>query len=354
MHVGMLGIFQNYRDSFEDSEVLEGELKLALAAEELGFDSYWAPEHHFFGYSISPDNLQWLAQVGALTKRIKLGPGAIIMPWNDPYRAAAKMALLDQQTGGRALLGFGRGLARREYERFDISMDEARARFDEGTALVLEALNKGFMEADTDVYKQPRVELRPRPTRGFSDRVYSIGVSPDSAVQAAVLGAQLMVLAQQPWEVFREQALIPYQEKWRSLRESEPPVPMAGQLLYCDADPERAQELGKQYVLEYFSTVVEHYEIGGKHFKDVKGYEFYGSAADAIEQMGLETMAEMYASLNCYGTPAQIIEKLQQQRDVLGCDHNVIVIPKYGSMTQEEADASVALFAREVMPHFKK
>jgi alkanesulfonate monooxygenase SsuD/methylene tetrahydromethanopterin reductase-like flavin-dependent oxidoreductase (luciferase family) len=115
MHFGLLSIFQNYRDEHDDGEIMRDEFALALAAEELGFGSYWATEHHFFGYSMCPDNLQWLAQVAGATRRIKLGTGAIIMPWNDPYRVAAKVALLDQQSGGRALLGFGRGLSRREY-----------------------------------------------------------------------------------------------------------------------------------------------------------------------------------------------------------------------------------------------
>ncbi len=350
MHFGLLSIFQNYRDERDDGEVMQGELALARAADELGYDSYWATEHHFFGYSMCPDNLQWLAQVAACTQRIRLGTGAVIMPWNDPYRVAAKMALLDQQSGGRALLGFGRGLSRREYERMGVPMDEARGRFDQGTALVLEALEKGFFEADTEFFQRPRCDLRPRPTRGFADRVYSIGVSPDSAVQAAVLGAQLMCLAQAPWEVFREQALVPYQERWRSLRDSEPPVPFCGQLVYCDADPGRAQELGERYVKEYFATVAEHYEIGGAHFQHTRGYEYYGNAAEAIEAMGLEKMAEIYASVNTYGTPEQIVEQLRAQKEILGCDHDVLVIPKYGSMSQEEAMASVALFAREVMP----
>ncbi|MFP6641418.1 MAG: LLM class flavin-dependent oxidoreductase [Myxococcota bacterium] len=352
MHFGLLSIFQNYRDERDDGEVMQGELALAVLAEELGYGSYWATEHHFFGYSMCPDNLQWLAQVAAHTKKIKLGTGAVIMPWNDPYRVAAKMALLDQQSGGRALLGFGRGLSRREYEGFSIAMDEARGRFDQGTELVLEALNKGFFEADTEYFSRPRTDLRPRPTRGFGDRVYSIGVSPDSALQAAVLGAQLMVLAQQPWEVFREAALIPYQEKWRSLRDTEPPPPFAGQLVFCDRDSERAHELGVKYVKEYFATVVEHYEIGGSHFKDAKGYEFYGSAADAIEAMGLEAMAEMYAGVNTFGTPEEIVEQLRGQKEILGCDHDVLVIHKYGSMTQEEAESSTRLFAEEVIPHF--
>jgi alkanesulfonate monooxygenase SsuD/methylene tetrahydromethanopterin reductase-like flavin-dependent oxidoreductase (luciferase family) len=348
----MLSIFQNYRDAQPDGDVMRGELALARAADALGYGSYWATEHHFFGYSMCPDNVQWLAQVAGCTSRVKLGTGAVIMPWNDPYRVASKMALLDHQSGGRALLGFGRGLAKREYERFGIPMDEARGRFDEGTALVLEALNKGYFEADTQYFKHPRCDLRPRPTRGFDDRVYSIGVSPDSAVQAAVLGAQLMVLAQQPWEVFRQQALVPFQEKWRSLREGEPPVPFCGQLVFCDDDPVRARELGERYVKEYFMTVAEHYEIGGAHFEHTKGYEYYGNAAEAINAMGLDKMAEMYASVNTYGTPAEIVEKLRAQKEVLGCDHDVLVIPKYGSMSQEEAEKSVRLFASEVIPRF--
>jgi alkanesulfonate monooxygenase SsuD/methylene tetrahydromethanopterin reductase-like flavin-dependent oxidoreductase (luciferase family) len=183
--------------------------------------------------------------------------------------------------------------------------------------------------------------------------VYSIGVSPDSATQAAVLGAQLMVLAQQPWEVFRELALKPFQEHWRSLRDTEPPPPFAGQLVFCDRDPVKAKQLGIQYVKEYFSTVVEHYEIGGAHFKNTKGYEFYGNAAEAITAMGLDKMAEMYAGVNTFGTPEQIVEQLRSQKEILDCDHDILFMPKFGSMSQGEAEASMSLIASEVLPAFR-
>jgi alkanesulfonate monooxygenase SsuD/methylene tetrahydromethanopterin reductase-like flavin-dependent oxidoreductase (luciferase family) len=353
MHFGMLGIFQNHRGHCSDAELLAGELALARLAEAKGFDSYWAVEHHFFDYSLCPDNMQWLAQVAALTSRIQLGTGAVIVPWNDPYRVAAKIALLDQQSGGRALLGFGRGLSKREYAGFGLPMEEARGRFDEGTALILEALEKGFYEADTGFFSRPRVELRPRPTRDFADRVYSIGVSPESALQAAELGAQLMVLAQQPWEVFREKAWMPFLERWRALRDAPAPPPMCGMLVYVDEDGDRAREKGVQFVKEYYMTVVEHYEIGGAHFKDTKGYEFYGNAADAIQALGLEAMAEMYASVNVYGTPEEVIEQLRAQKSVLGVDHDVLAMVKYGSMSQAEAEASASLFAERVIPAFR-
>lgn len=353
MHFGTLSIFQNYRNEHADREIVLGELALARLAEATGFDSFWAVEHHFFPYSMCPDNLQFLAQVAGQTQRIQLGTGAVIMPWNDPYRVAAKVALLDNQSGGRVLLGFGRGLSRREYAAMNVPMDEARGRFDQGTQLVLEALEKGCFEADTEFFKRPRCDLRPRPTRGFADRVFSIGVSPDSALQAAVLGARLMCLAQQPWEVFRQLALGPFQEKWRSLRDTPPPPPMCGQLLFCDEDGDRARELGTKYVKEYFFTVAEHYEIAGEHFTQTKGYEYYGNAAQAITAMGLDRMAEMYASVNLYGTPDEIEAQIRATKQTLGVDHDMLVMAKYGSMTQAEAEHSLSLFAREVIPRFE-
>lgn len=353
MDIGVLSIFQNYRDEHDDGDVVLGEMQIALLADALGYDSYWATEHHFFGYSMCPDNLQWLTGVATGTKRIKVGTGAVIMPWNDPYRVAAKVALLDQQSGGRALLGFGRGLSRREYGTFGISMDEARGRFDQGTQLVIDALRTGVIEAHTEYFEQPRATLRPKPTASFDDRVYSIGVSPESAVHAAVIGARLMVLAQQPWEVFRDMSLLPYQAKWRELYATEPPPPVCGQLVYCDADPARAAELGERYVKNYFATVVEHYEIAGKHFQGTRGYEFYASAAEMITAIGLDEMATMYAGVNTFGTPAQIIEKIENQRRVLDCDIDVLAIMKYGGMSDPEAQASLKLFAAEVMPRLR-
>ena len=69
--------------------------------------------------------------------------------------------------------------------------------------------------------------------------------------------------------------------------------------------------------------------------------------------MGLDAMAEMFAGLNPVGTPAQIVEQLRAQKQILGVDHDVLVMPKFGSMSQAEAEASMQLFAREVIPKFR-
>ena len=125
MKLGILGIYQNYQGREGDEAMMRAELRIAELAEELGFDSYWPPEHHFTDYSACPDNLQLLSWLAGRTKRIRLGTGAVIVPWNDPLRVAEKITLLDHLSGGRAILGLGRGLSPTEYAHFQIDMAEA-------------------------------------------------------------------------------------------------------------------------------------------------------------------------------------------------------------------------------------
>ena len=86
-------IFQSfgYGPEMTDAKVYDEEIRLAILADELGYDHLWPVEHHFEDYSFCPDNTVFLAHIAARTKRIKLGTGAVIIPWNDPLRVAEKM-----------------------------------------------------------------------------------------------------------------------------------------------------------------------------------------------------------------------------------------------------------------------
>jgi alkanesulfonate monooxygenase SsuD/methylene tetrahydromethanopterin reductase-like flavin-dependent oxidoreductase (luciferase family) len=175
VNVGILLIFQNYLGRTSDAEMVRDQIHLAELAEPLGFDSLWPPEHHFTDYSACPDNVQFLSYMAAKTSRIQLGTGAVIVPWNDPLRVVEKIAFLDHLSNGRAILGLGRGLSRVEYEHFQIEMNSARDRFDEASRMIIEGLEKGFVEGDGPYYKQVRTEVRPRPLRGVRDPLKSGG-----------------------------------------------------------------------------------------------------------------------------------------------------------------------------------
>lgn len=349
MDVGVLLIFQNYRGQGSDEQMVLDQMHLADLAEPLGFDSLWPPEHHFTDYSACPDNVQFLSWLAGRTTKLRLGTGAVIVPWNDPLRVVEKIAFLDHLSGGRALLGLGRGLARVEYEHFGIEMDSSRDRFDEASQMIIDGLETGFVEGAGPYYAQLRTEVRPRPPRGFRDRFYAVGISPESVEQVARLGARLMVFSQTPWELFAEGALARYRETYRGLHGVEPPPPLTGDLMFCHEDPEAAEAQGLEYMSNYYLSIIQHYELMSEHFEGTKGYEFYSTAAEALKAVGAENSARIYCGIQSFGSPEQLVEKLRHRRELLGA-FDLLVIPHYGGMSRDIAERSLRLFAEKVIP----
>jgi len=349
MHVGMLCIFQNYEGALDDAEHFAAEARLAELAEPLGFESVWAVEHHFTDYAACPDNAQFLSWLAGRTTTIKLATGAFILPWNQPVRVAEKIALLDHLSGGRAILGLGRGLARREYAGMGIEMSESRERFDESAAMVLDALDTGTIRGDGPYYPQAPTEIRPRPLAGFRDRVYAIGMSPDSVEQAARIGARLAVFSSTPWAMWADDALATYRKVWSEHHEEPPPPPLTVDIVYCGADESDAAEIGGRHLPEYYLSVVDHYELLGEHFKELEGYEMYGEAVDLLRAIGKEDQVAGYLDAQAWGTPERILERLASRRDIIG-DFELGAIFRFGSMPVDVAAASATRFAEQVLP----
>ncbi len=85
--------------------------KLAVFADDAGFDVMSTTEHHFHseGYETSVAPLLLYADLAARTKRIKFSPLGLVLPSWDPIRCAEELAVLDHLTKGRIYAGFARG-----------------------------------------------------------------------------------------------------------------------------------------------------------------------------------------------------------------------------------------------------
>jgi alkanesulfonate monooxygenase SsuD/methylene tetrahydromethanopterin reductase-like flavin-dependent oxidoreductase (luciferase family) len=353
MNVGTLLIFQNWHENLTDAEMYAGELRLAEMLEDHGFDSVWCVEHHFDDYSMVPDGPQLLAYLAGHTSTIRLGTGAIILPWNDPLRVAEKLIMLDHLSGGRVNVGFGRGLARMEYAGFRMDMGEARERYDEAAAMILKALATGYIEGDGPFYPQPRTELRPKPDRSFADRVWSVAMSPDSVGVAADLGVGMMSVLQHPLD-YHQAAFATYRSRFESLHGAAPTVrPILSSYLYCSADPDDADEIAQRYLGRSFVSAATHYEFMSDHFGETKGYASYAEASTAIKAAGMDAAAQGYIDLMPWGTPDRVIERLAEQNRVLGgIDVNVTF--SFGGLPFDKVEDSMKLFAKEVLPALKE
>src|SRR5690625_6284655 len=167
-----------------DADMMRAEVNLGVISEELGFDSVWSVEHHFDEYSMMPNNMHVLSHIAAKTERIKLGTGAVILPWHNPIRVAEEMSMLDILSKGRARFGMGRGLSPLEYGLFQVDMGESRERFDEAAAMIIDALETGVMKGDGKYYATPDVPIRAKQEYSFKDRGYLVASSKDSLLSA--------------------------------------------------------------------------------------------------------------------------------------------------------------------------
>jgi len=351
MHVGYGAAFQNPNNRLSDAEVWRNEVRLAEMAEPLGFDSVWSVEHHFDDYTMVPDVLQFLTYMAGRTKHAKLGSMVVVLPWHDPIRVAEQVSMLDHLSNGRFILGLGRGLARIEYEGFRLDQNEGRALFVEYAELILNALEKGYMEGGRHT-NQPRRDIRPRPARSFKGRTYAAAVSPESMPIMAKLGVGVLVIPQKPWDAVKKDFEV-YHKVWRETNGTEPPKPLSGGFIFVDEDKRRAEELGMKYITDYYYTAMKHYEMASDQFGQHKSYEFYSGVSKYIARHGMEGAAKDFASLMPFGTPAQVLEKLAFMRDTI--DMNGIMGNfSYAGMPFDEAERNLKCFAQHVLPELKK
>lgn len=123
---------------------------LAVAAEENGLESVWAIEHVVVpdGYESQypyhesgnmpfsdrmdlPDPLMWLSYVAALTTKVNLATGILILPQRNPLVLAKEVATLAQLSKGRFQLGIGVGWLQEEFEMLGVPWPERGKRTDE-------------------------------------------------------------------------------------------------------------------------------------------------------------------------------------------------------------------------------
>ena len=352
MHVGSSIFFQNFQHKRTDLEVYQNELKLADLAEPLGFDSIWGVEHHFTDYTMCPDVLQFLSYMAGRTERVQLGSMVVVLPWHDPMRIAEQFSVLDHLSGGRAIIGVGRGLGRVEFEGFRLDMSESRTRFAESAKMLVDALENGVAEFDGELIKQPKVDIRPKPYKSFHGRTYAAAVSPESSLALAQLGLGILIIPQKPWSEV-ENELKAYREIFQEVNGTPAPPPIVVGFTFCHEDEGRAKEMASEYVGNYWDSIMDHYEFRSDHLKETKGYEYYGKFTEKIEQYGTQDVKDFFLDLQVWGTPDQCYDKIMSTRNRVGSD-SFLAAFSFGAMPYDEVEKSMRLFAKKVLPHLKE
>lgn len=131
-------------------------------ADAHGFEAVWTPERHFHAFGgLFPNPAVTGAAVAAVTERVQVRAGSVVLPLHDPVRVAEEWAVVDRMSGGRAGISIASGwhpedfvlapdrFAERRESIFD-SLEEVRALW-RG-----EAVRRTGPRGDVDVRTMPR------------------------------------------------------------------------------------------------------------------------------------------------------------------------------------------------------
>jgi probable F420-dependent oxidoreductase len=162
-----------------------------VAMEELRFDSLWLAERLT---TAIPDPVAGIGYAAAVTRKLKLGTGVIVLPGRNPAVVAKQLASLDRLSGGRLLVTFG--LGGQPAERAALPIPEGRTRgdvFDETLQLVRRYLTEdgvGGLSIQPTTVQQPlefwvagSVPAAQRRAGRLSDGWLTSLLTPDEAAQ---------------------------------------------------------------------------------------------------------------------------------------------------------------------------
>lgn len=351
MQVGLQLGFQNLH-GIADDDFFRRETRIAIEAEAMGFDFVAPVEHHFTDYAACPDPIQLLSYIAAKTRTLKLMPGAVILPWNDPLRVVEKMLMLDALSEGRAILGMGRGAARREFKSFGVELKDSREMFDEAAAIILNGLETGIVEADGKWFQIPRSEIRPRPFKSFKDRAVMVSMSPSSVEVAGKLGLKALRFSQGDWTHALPE-INGYRDHFRETQGHEAPPFIICDFIACFDDRQKVIEYTDKYFSQLFYQVATHYEFGGDHFKELPSYGTYVTLGEMAEAAGGHDKAyKDYIGANLIGTPDELWEQHLTRKALVG-DYEIVANFSYGGMPYELVYDQMKRFADKILPKLK-
>jgi probable F420-dependent oxidoreductase len=143
---------------------------MALAAEEVGFDSVWVGDHYLYRDDGRPERGPWeawtlLAALAAVTQRVHVGPLVACLNFHDPAVLAKMAATVDEVSAGRLVLGVGAGWNRPEFEAFGIPFDHRASRFEDAFDIVRRLLDGERVTRDGRWHHMADAVLLPPPAR---------------------------------------------------------------------------------------------------------------------------------------------------------------------------------------------
>ena len=305
-------------------------LEIVEAYERAGFYSYHVAEHHLTPLGMAPSPSVFLAAVAQRTRRLRFGPMVYVAPLYHRLRLLEEICMLDQMSGGRLEIAFGRGALPAEVRFFDVDPAQTEKVHQEMVGFILEGLSEGAVTVTVESGKR-RLPLAIPPLQKPHPPLWYGVHSPEATERAArrgmnVVGLDTVAELKPCFERFRA--------VWRETR-GEAPLPRIGlgRFIVVGKNAGDARAAARRAYKRWYESFTFLSSLLGVSHRHSRPPEFEAIAEDG----------RAFA-----GDPQGVAGYVRAQLEEAGANYFVGQFA-FGSLTQEETLRSIALFSDEVM-----
>ncbi len=299
--------------------LLEG----AKFADEHGFTAVWTPERHFHAFGgLYPNPAVTGAAVAAITKRVQIRGGSVVLPLHHPVRVAEEWSLVDNLSNGRVGIAFASGWQPNDF----VLRPEAFAERSSGLVRDIEVV-RSLWRGEAKAFPGPfgrdvEVSIYPRPVqRELPFWITSAG-NPETFAAAGRAGAFVLThLLGQTVEELAEKLAV-YRRAW-----AEAGHPGEGRVTlmlhsFVGEDGAAVREAVRRPLIEYLRTstgLVKQYAWSFPAFKRPAGtsetstdIDLDSMTPDEMEALLEHSFERYYETSGLFGTPEQCLSVIDK------------------------------------------
>ncbi|HEY4361774.1 MAG TPA: MupA/Atu3671 family FMN-dependent luciferase-like monooxygenase [Bryobacteraceae bacterium] len=192
--------------------LLEG----AKYADAHGFSAIWTPERHFHEFGgLYPNPALTSAAIAAVTSRIQIRAGSVVLPLHDPIRVAEEWAVVDNLSGGRVGLSFASGWHVNDFVLKPENWRDRKQLMFDGIETVKRLWRGESVTRRNGAGEEIQVRILPTPVQSNPKVWVTAATSVETFRSAGELGANLLtnLLGQKVEDLGKK--IAAYRQAWR-------------------------------------------------------------------------------------------------------------------------------------------
>ena len=176
----------------------------AAFADTHGFDAVWTPERHFHPFGgLYPNPSVTGAALAAVTRRVAIRAGSIVLPLHDPIRCAEEWSVVDNLSGGRVGLSFASGWHASDFALAPGNFKDRRDVMARGIEALRTLWRGDAIEARSGDGNPIQIRIYPQPVQREPPIWITASGTPETFVAAGRMGARVLtnLLVMKPEEL---------------------------------------------------------------------------------------------------------------------------------------------------------